>query len=162
MPLAPWGSPWCAAAGGSCLCSGLLEIPWHRGGCVSLAEVGGSGRAVAATTSRSLGEIPWRFKYLYILLIYGFLLTSGVSFLFKAHHLKCNSLPGSSGRSPSPSGTKADCVSFACPSAPVKSLPGEGLWHLMCHEGAAFPLAGLGSQLHVHGITERIWGYLGK
>lgn len=32
-------SPWCAAAGGSCLCLGLLEIPWHRGGgCVSLAE----------------------------------------------------------------------------------------------------------------------------
>lgn len=31
-------SPWCAAAGGSCLFLGLLEIPWHRGGCVSVAE----------------------------------------------------------------------------------------------------------------------------
>lgn len=99
-------SPWCAAAGGSCLCLSLLEIPWHRGGCVSLveAEVGDQGDQGGLWLPPHLVLLGKFLGGLTISLHHPYLWFSAHfrSFLFKAHHLKSNSFLGSPGRSPLP------------------------------------------------------------
>lgn len=145
-------SPWCAAAGGSCLCLGLLEIPWHRGGCVSVAEaeVGHEGARGGlwlpphlALLGKFLGGLTISLHHPYLWLSIYFLLTSGVSFLFKAHHLKSNSFPGSPGRSPSPFKHKGWCVSLLpVPQLRACLTRGSGISHGM--RVLLFPLLGWG------------------